>query len=300
MHDEVTRTRKCSSGIVYRQRSVEGSGQSMKFSKEFSKLVRDLRVIFFIALAGLVFSGCESGKPLSPNPTRSDVDRSSADGGEELPQLGEATSVLYLEGTPTWEYRYLRSYFASEPRLNETVFLASEQSDLGAALNAIDIEDFDVVVLGDMSSTPAYDSVLNGLEAFTRSGGRVLCVSPDLAATGEAEWQRLLPVQAEQGARARVVGAIEVTPEGLTALGDNVAAALAKTEFHATQRDLRVMPEARVWLVSKEQQVPLIVEGKCGEGEFVWIGSNELWRVRLHDRSTVHYQTHLFLLQKVP
>ncbi|MDP6356754.1 MAG: hypothetical protein QF473_16705, partial [Planctomycetota bacterium] len=226
---------------------------------------------------------------------------------KQLQVIDEKIKVLYVEGMPRWEYRYLRWVLLRDPRLDVKFLLTQGDRDLAAhsphylarfpeqgrsGLN------FDLVILGDVPRTYFNSEQLAWMEELVRRrGGALLMIAGSLYAPSSYRGSPvadLLPVQIEDGPWEKVSkrDVPLVTPDG-------IASGIVKLENNAnrtnsifkTMRPLYAVPPvaakpAATVLVRLQnlrmggEPYPLISWHRYGAGKSMFVGTEKLWRIR--------------------
>ena len=230
--------------------------------------------------------------------------------------LDEKIHVLYVEGMPRWEYRYLRWVLLRDPRL-DVKFLMTEGDPTLAATSPrhlakfpedpADIRKYDLVILGDVPAKYFNGAQLDRMEELVRQGGGSLLMlaGPVGAPASYAQTPiaKLLPVKFSNEPW-RPIGEERypvVTPEGL----DSPCTSLlsppeANARLWAQVRPLSHVPPlegakpgATTLLTLSGDPVgtrtyPLVAWQRYGNGKSMFVGSEDLWRLRQDEGSTYH------------
>jgi len=220
--------------------------------------------------------------------------------------------VLFIEDEPTWEWRFIREVFHRDPLVGPDGFRTylrsadpqvGEKNPLFLTSLSIPRRDFfanDVIILGDLPASAMSPAIVEMIGEFVNDmgGGLVFCAGPRF---GPGQWNetplgQLLPVEVPALTRVRETGfAPQLTPEA--ALFDFMRLGESDEEFKKAWDNLgklswyypvqRVRPLATV-LASHPHDTcpdgkthqPLIAIQKVGRGEVVYVGTNEMWRLR--------------------
>jgi|694.fasta_scaffold01017_2 uncharacterized membrane protein len=184
----------------------------------------------------------------------------------------EKLRVLYVDGYPRWEYRYLKNLLLrSDQNIRAQCFLLSatpdfvQESTKGVpALERVPtdrrtlLENYDVVILGDInpfriSPDPrACEEFLSALQEFVERGGGLI------SQAGEMDNPRSF-----LGTPVEELLPIVIDPTGM-ALGD-----ASGEEFHG-QLEAPKTPHEVVRLVSDNEQNRALWEGEAGLRGFTW------------------------------
>ena len=107
------------------------------------------------------------------------TDANNAD-SHNIRVVNEKINVLYVEGMPRWEFRYLRWVLLRDPRLNVRFLMTQGDKHLAATSprhlgafpsKAEEILDIDLVILGDVSSRYFKPEQLQWMEDLVKKGG---------------------------------------------------------------------------------------------------------------------------------
>ncbi len=221
-------------------------------------------------------------------------------------------SVLYVDGYPRYEYRYLKNALLREPTIRSSCLLlsadmgfAQEGSDPIAAFptNQDDLNAFDLVIWGDVDPDdrrlgPDAASLVREFVA-NRGGGLVVMAGPasmPFSMRGTA-LEQVLPVRlGSMGQRDGLVfdapQPLSVTPEGrdeaLFRLDADRAATMVADWSGAywTPPLLEVKPGATILAERRTDvgHIPTIVRSRFGGGRVLYVGTDETWRWRQDGR----------------
>ncbi|RMH04656.1 MAG: hypothetical protein D6702_02665 [Planctomycetota bacterium] len=228
--------------------------------------------------------------------------------------------VLYVEGRPRYEYRFLRSRLIaadeSSRDIDARIWLTSadrgfpqESSDPSQRLRRVPLSaeellrDFDVVILGDVDPARLGSDPLDGarfaeaLHRFVRRGGGLLFLAgprANPAALLGTPLEELLPVvvghqPAPDDLPFRAVPADPELPHPVVRLAATAAETMAiwsqAAPLHWFQPVEGLRPGAQAWLVHDQaanRNGPLVIAAGAfyPEGRVGWLGSDETWRWR--------------------
>mgnify|MGYP004002414551 FL=1 len=222
--------------------------------------------------------------------------------------------VLYVEGNPRWEYRYLKNRLLRANRnLDTHIWLSSASRDFPQectsgltpltrlpteATNLLD--HWDVILLGDahpetLSADPADgERFLSAVETFVKKGGGLLFLAgPGAGSTAlqTGALGDLLPIQLDghpaptapfraQPAAAGIphpVSSLALDPEQTRQIWGEQA----PLWWAAPSGALR--PGARSWLVRTDamgKEIPVAASHRVPDGWVGWLGVDETWRWR--------------------
>lgn len=222
--------------------------------------------------------------------------------------VDEKIKVLYVEGSPRWEYRYLRAILKRDPRM-ETTFLMTEGDRELARASSEHIARFpddpeetfkyDLVILGDVKSTHFTPTQLQRLEQLVRERGGSLIVlaghkylPADYLDTPlmqmlpvwiePTEWEQLnkdvYPVLTDAGQKTTVMS-LDGTEARNRALWANCKPLSKAPPVTGAKRGavvLAVLSDA----ARRAEPLPIIAWGRYGSGKVMFVGTDRLWRLR--------------------
>ena len=213
--------------------------------------------------------------------------------------------VLYLEGTPRWEFKFFKNALFRESQFSldafvqaaNGVFLSFDETKGMSAdgsgapdLSGSNLEKYKVLVLGELESA-AVDANAAAIETFVENGGGLLILGGgrSFSAEGVAQHptlQKLLPARPDpKGMMVDAGFQLNFTPEGhqhpaLSGLTGAVAippvlSLWKPTRLHALGTALLTAPDAS----------PLIAVRRYGRGRTAVILTDSLWRWRMAGRT---------------
>lgn len=230
--------------------------------------------------------------------------------------LDQKIHVLYVEGMPRWEYRYLRWVLLRDPRL-DVRFLMTEGDPALAATSPrhlakfpedpAEVMKYDLVILGDVSAKYFNSAQLDRMEELVRQGGGSLLMlaGPVGAPASYAQTPiaKLLPVKFVNEPW-RPVGDERfpvVTPEGLESPCTSLLSpSEANARLWSQVRPLSHVPPlegakpgATTLLtlsgdIEGARAYPLVAWQRYGNGKSMFVGSEDLWRLRQDEGATYH------------
>ena len=217
--------------------------------------------------------------------------------------------VLYLEGEPRWEYKFLRRAAAEDESMEVVSWLrttprktyrqgVSGAEELGAGFpeSLAALYEYDLVVLGSLPATALDDEAHAWLESFVAQRGGGLLALAGRHALADGGWDitplaKALPVVLDrgQGPTYRFVeGAARPAPESLTSPLVHIAA--GESDAWATLprlADYQALgarkPGATVLLewLGEGEPAPLLVEQPYGFGRTAVLATATTWRWRM-------------------
>jgi uncharacterized membrane protein len=237
--------------------------------------------------------------------------------GQSVRVINDKIKVLYVEGKPRWEYRYLRAVLLRDHRLDVKFLMTQGDRDLAKAAPERYLDRFpdvasqafiyDLVILGDVPATEFTPAQLTRIEELVRERGGSLLV-----------------LAGHQNALAKYVGTpianilpVKLQAEGWEAIDDTVHPVMTSKEGETTVATLE-MPEednARLWAQVKplyqvpalagtkpgatllatlsdaprrREPYPLMAWQRYGSGKSMYVGTDQLWRLRFKRGDKYH------------
>ena len=229
--------------------------------------------------------------------------------------LDEKIKVLYVEGMPRWEFRYLRWVLLRDPRL-QVQFLMTQGDPALAASSPLHIgrfpEDpkvalkYDLIILGDVSSSYFNTAQTQLIEKLVRErGGSLLMLAGSQAAPStyrDTPIGDLLPINIGTGGTFYPGNNVspEVTADGQKSLATSLSLSpdvsariwrnvnymslpnIAGAKSGATV--LLRLPKAN----DAEADYPLVAWHRYGTGKSLFVATEDLWRMRLEVGDRFH------------
>ncbi len=230
--------------------------------------------------------------------------------------------VLYVEGYPRYEYRYLKNALLREPTLQLSAYLLeADEQFVQEGAEAIrrfpdtpeELGRFDLILFGDVDPrggwlTAAQMNML--LDFVGHEGGGFGLIAGERAAPHRflgTPLERLLPVAIDPGFQGRYDAALttgfdpRLTPEGrrnrlLRFTADreaNVGLLDSLPELFWIARTLGPKPGASVLLEhptlrTLSGSMPVVVTGRYGAGKLFFQATDDTWRWRRHTGELLH------------
>ena len=229
--------------------------------------------------------------------------------------IDEKINVLYVEGMPRWEFRYLRWVLLRDPRLNvrflmtqgDKYLAATSPRHLGAfPSNAEEMLKYDLVILGDVHSSFFSSKQIDWIEELvkgskTDSGGSLLMLAGPVGApisyvdSNSTKIPEMLPIRLNLDSRQwfHANSHPVVTADGMNSSvvslhpSKDVNNRIWKTVSPMGYLNgLTAKPGATVLLsLSGEddptvQAYPLVAWQRYGSGKTMYVGTADLWRLR--------------------
>ena len=225
--------------------------------------------------------------------------------------IDEKIKVLYVEGMPRWEYRYLRWVLKRDPRLQvhflmtygDTHLARTSPEHLGAfPSQKQDIFKYDLIILGDVPSSYFNDEKMSNLEELVKeSGGSLLMLAGPMGSPtsyAKTKIADMLPVKIGGGrwrGKPSVVHPV-TTPEGLKSevvfLANDPNKGNLNNLIWTMVRPLGYLPVldgskpgATTLLTLSDndedaEAYPLVAWQRYGSGKTMYVGTADLWRLR--------------------
>ena len=222
--------------------------------------------------------------------------------------------VLFVEGYPRWEYRYLKNLLVREKSIESSVMLLSADRDFAQEGNAPitrlprtaeEFEDFDVIVLGDLPASFFSPDQLDLIrDHVAERGAGLLWIAGERETPGsyaDTVLADLLPLSGGLNLPA-FDGPVNMEP---TLLADRLGvlqleSASGRPGWPQSLRDKsyrwsqlwyaqridpeRLKPTAEVLATtvaqSGEAMYPLVMSMRYGAGQSIYVATDEIWRWR--------------------
>ena len=222
-----------------------------------------------------------------------------------LEVLDDEARVLYLEGSPRWEYRYLKNTWDRDDKISLDSHLvpAPPRRKLPPEFptSPEELARYDAVILGDVEPELFDGHLRKNLREYveTRGGTLVLVAGPDAmpASWAGTSLEELLPVKLASPPPGRGLGA-QLARDGaalsLTAAGEE--AELCRL-LPGRQRNLElwellpsprwyhpvagIVEGSRLLVTAGEEKAPVLASRKFGTGKVFYSGIDSTWRWRL-------------------
>lgn len=222
--------------------------------------------------------------------------------------IGDRIKVLYIEGKPRWEYRYLRQVLLRDRRMDVKFIITEGDQDLAKhdehyltrfPLEADQAFAFDLVILGDVDPKLFQKEELDRIEELIRErgGSFIALAGSQYNPVGYADTPvgKLLPVRIGLGVPDEVDGGIHpvVTPEGRRGTimrldpSDSVNDALWERVRPLYRLPLLAGVKPGAFVLAelsdtalRREPYPLICWQRYGTGKSMFVGTDQLWRLR--------------------
>ena len=231
--------------------------------------------------------------------------------------------VLYVEGQPRFEYRFLKNLLVREPSIDSSCLLLGATADFpqeGSSpirrfpTSMEELARYDVVVLGDVDPraddwmSPAQQIMI--ADFVSNLGGGLAFIAGERNMPQRLRGttlEKLLPVRIDPQFSGRYESPLQesfaprLTPEGKQSLLFRVGTSREETDkimsalpgWYYAARVLGPQPAASVLAVhpnveSENGPMPVAVLGRYGAGRTFYLGSDDLWRWREYQSEHVY------------
>lgn len=239
--------------------------------------------------------------------------------------------VLYIEGGPRWEYRYLKNLLVREPSIESSIMLLSADRDFAQEGNtplarlprdADEFARFDLVILGDLPAGFLTETRQEAIRELVerRGGGLVFLGGPrSMPSTwSDSPLADLVPFTGGFDLERRDDAVMVRPSEQATRLGvlrlddtaeDGWPIDLADPEFgwSRLQWAQRIDPERlkltaevlaeAVGVEDPEDTTALVIGMRYGAGQVLYVATDEIWRWRYGRGETLHERFWIQLLR---
>ncbi len=223
--------------------------------------------------------------------------------------LDEKIKVLYIEGMPRWEFRYLRQVLLRDPRLDVQFYMTQGDPTLAQTSrqhigrfpqNKETAFSYDLIIIGDVSAGKFSADEIKLIEELVKErGGSLLMLAGPVAAPTSyrnTPIADILPVKIGAGNWGAVSGNYHpvVTPAGRESQATSLALSDETTDrIWAKVRRMGILPPldgakpgATVLLTHSGKaegfdQYPLVSWQRFGAGKSLFVATEDLWRMRL-------------------
>lgn len=220
--------------------------------------------------------------------------------------IDDKIKVLYVEGKPRWEYRYLRAVLMRDRRLDVYFLMTEGDQELAAASDRHvsrmpdrpdELFAYDLIIVGDVPATYFTGPQMELMEKLVRErGGSLLMIAGDRHVSGYAG-SPLEPVLAVKPRMGSPVTAADDLSPVVTAAGKRAGVTLLEADPQRNEEvwsrvsplhDLPSLdgpkPGATVLLqltgTGELADYPLVAWQRYGSGKSMYVGTDQLWRLR--------------------
>ncbi len=240
----------------------------------------------------------------------------------EVDVIDDHLRVLYVDGYPRYEYRYLKNALIREDSLDVSVLLLEADEDFVQEgtlpirrfpQSPEELNRFDVIILGDVDPRGGWLAAAQMnmlLDAVANNGQGLAVIAGERAAPARfagTPLSRLLPVRLDPSGGRREAG-VEgfrpmITPEGFassilrfdTDREQNGALFAGLPELYWAMPTLGAKPGATVLMEHPTRKnsgdggkLPLLVTGRYGRGKVLFQATDDTWRWRRHTGELLH------------
>ena len=260
----------------------------------------------------LVSSPADAGRArwsVRVRPFDADAPRDLSPGNDErrvdVELIDRPLRVLYIEGYPRWEYRYLKNMLVREPSVEASVMLLSADRDFAQEGNSPlyrlpqtreEFSAYDLVILGDVPSGALSPTQVSEIAtAVSERGAGLLWLAGERSTP--VSWrgtalEDLVPIRIGSAVE-RIDEPVSLAPTGaarragVMRLGDGSAEwPTSLSELEWVQRidagQLKPATEvlARAVGASRGEGWPAVLSMRFGSGQVIYVGTDETWRWR--------------------
>lgn len=251
---------------------------------------------------------------LSPLPGEATLENNTL--RQTLRVLDEKIKVLYVEGSPRWEFRYLRGVLKRDPRIDVQFVTTEGDKELARASSehlarfpdrAEEALKYDLIILGDVRANTFTPTQFGFMEQLVRErGGSLIMLAGQKHTPGDyldTPLAAMLPVRFEQEPWVEIGDDVfpALTPAGRQssvmtldqlesrnqALWANVKPLFKIPPLLGAKPGAIVLAELSD-RTSQARTFPLIAWHRYGAGKCMFVGIDQLWRLRARTGDTHH------------
>lgn len=240
------------------------------------------------------------------------IDNNSMD--VDINLLEEPLRVLYVEGVPRWEYRYLKNLLLREDSIESSIMLLSADRSFAQEgdrpisrlpVTSEEFEDFDVIIIGDVPAgvmSPDQHHLLQ--EAVASGGTGVLWIGGEESTPstwGDSKSSNLLPftepfdlpaigspIQIRPTDEANRIGVLQLNEDDSTGWPEvltDESTAWSKIQWSQWIQSDRLKPTSSVLaetvrFTDGDEPVPVVIDSRFGLGRSIYVATDEIWRWR--------------------
>ena len=221
--------------------------------------------------------------------------------------LEEKVKVLYVEGAPRWEYRYLRTVLMRDERLDVKFLMTEGDPDLAeyspeyiSSFPKVGEStlDFDLVILGDVPASYFANQQMEWMvQQVNRLGGSLLMLGGSVHAPQSyvgSPLEALLPVKIEGDAWEPVTNDVVASPTEDGLIGQIATLGVEENQARKLWAQISPLydappvsakPGSSVLVTLGRKQIsgrpyPLVAWHRYGTGKSMFVGTELLWRLR--------------------
>jgi hypothetical protein len=232
--------------------------------------------------------------------------------------IDEKIKVLYIEGKPRWEFRYLRGVLLRDDRLEVKFIMTEGDADLARyspdhlasfPTGAAQAFEYDLVLIGDVPSWYFTKPQLERIEQLVRErSGSLLMLAgsqynpssyrgtvlepllpvrlPERGSPSEPVGDTVHPVVSEAGERSSIVR-LDADPDVNAELWARVRPIAHVPRVREAKPGATVLMELSD-TEARRRPYPLIAWQRYGSGKCLFVGTDSLWRLRFKRGDTLH------------
>ncbi len=232
----------------------------------------------------------------------------------EIELIDRPIRVLYVEGYPRWEYRYLKTLLTREKSIDSSLMLLSADRAFAQEgtspitrlpMSMKEMEPYDVIIIGDVPASYFSSEQLEAMrDHVDKTKAGIIWIGGEQAMPRSYDntvLENLLPMR-DPGSVVRIdpsLGAISVVPQPIAAqlsvlrLREDLRVEGRTRELISWPKDLpgylwaqdigALKPTAEILALSNDLegvQVPLISRLRYGGGQSIYLATDETWRWR--------------------
>ena len=234
----------------------------------------------------------------------------------EVRILNEKIKVLYVEGLPRWEFRYLRWVLLRDPRLDVKFFMTQGDPALAGSSprhlarfpqDPAEALKYDLIILGDVPASTFNSAQTELIQKLVKErGGSLLMIAGPMAAPAtyrETPIAEILPVnigssgfhtvsptdspEVTAAGRESLATSLSVSPEVSARVWSNIKPMYTLPQLEGAKAGATVLlrlPKASEAM----QDYPLVAWHRYGTGKAMFVGTEDLWRMRLEVGDRYH------------
>lgn len=234
----------------------------------------------------------------------------------EVRILNEKIKVLYVEGLPRWEFRYLRWVLLRDPRLDVKFLMTQGDPALAGSspryiakfpLDPAEALKYDLIILGDVPASTFNSAQTELIQKLVKErGGSLLMIAGPMAAPAtyrETPIGEILPVnigssgfhnvaptdspEVTAAGRESLATSLAVSPEVSARVWSNIKPMYTLPQLEGAKAGATVLlrlPKASEAM----QDYPLVAWHRYGTGKAMFVGTEDLWRMRLEVGDRYH------------
>ncbi len=234
----------------------------------------------------------------------------------EVRILSEKIKVLYVEGLPRWEFRYLRWVLLRDPRLDVKFLMTQGDPTLAGSSprhigrfpqDPAEALKYDLIIIGDVPASYFNAAQTELIQQLVKErGGSLLMIAGPMAAPStyrETPLAEILPVNIGSTGfhNAAATDSPEVTPAGRESLATSLSVSPeVSARVWSNIKPMYTLPQLegpkagatvllRLPKASEElPDYPLVAWHRYGSGKAMFVATEDLWRMRLEVGDRFH------------